>query len=397
MADFPVDELNQRTPLEAGNCSSMDQAAKEGICGLFKPIPDHLPPGSDIGNLSVFGYNPDECFTGRAPLEAVNQGIELESDQLAFRCNLVTLGEGLMQDFTAQHISSEEAAALMAFLNEEMGSEACRFVSGVGYRHLCLLTPPSSMFEALASLQCTPPHDITDKTYTPHLPQGDEADYIVKLMKRSQELLPTHPVNRLRVDEGKSPANSIWLWGQGKAPIMDTYSDRYGLTGAVISAVDLVNGIGRAAGLEVVYVPGATGYLDTDYEGKVQGALEALERLDFVYLHVEAPDETAHEGRADLKVQAIEDFDSRVVAPCMEYARKQGNIRVVIAPDHITSLASRTHARGPVPFILWGPDVVPNDVETYNETAAAQAGVLYPQGHDLVPAMFSDSPIDCSS
>ncbi len=393
MADFPVDELGNRTALEAAHCPAMDQAAQEGICGLYKPIPDHLPAGSDIGNLSVFGYNPDDCFTGRAPLEAVNQGIALADNQLAFRCNLVTLDADNMCDFTAGHISSEESAELIDYLNEEIGSEVCRFVAGVGYRHICLVTPSALDFDALAALSCTPPHDITNKTYTPYLPQGEHAEYIVEMIIRSQELLPSHPVNRKRVSEGKPPANSVWLWGQGKAPNMTTYEERYGLSGAVISAVDLVNGIGRAAGLEVVHVPGATGYLDTDYEGKVEGALEALSRLDFVYLHVEAPDETAHEGRADLKVQAIEDFDARVVAPCMEYARKQGDLRVVIAPDHITSIASRTHAGGPVPFILWGRDLTPNGVEIYTETAAAEAGVLYPQGHELVPSMFGESPI----
>jgi 2,3-bisphosphoglycerate-independent phosphoglycerate mutase len=388
MADFPVDELGNRTALEAARCPAMDQAAQEGICGLYKPIPDHLPAGSDIGNLSVFGYNPDECFTGRAPLEAVNQGIALADDQLAFRCNLVTLDTDHMRDFTAGHISSEEAAELMEYLNREMGGDDCRFVAGVGYRHLCLVTPSASEFDALADLSCTPPHDITNQVYAPHLPQGPQASYIVDMIHRAQQLLPDHPVNQKRVSDGKPPANSIWLWGQGKAPNMTTYAERYGLTGAVISAVDLVNGIGRAAGLEVVHVPGATGYLDTDYEGKVRGALEALDRLDFVYLHVEAPDETAHEGRADLKVQAIEDFDGRVVAPCLEYGRKQGDLRVVIAPDHITSIAG-----GPVPFVLWGQDIAPNGVDSYTEAAAAHAGVLYPKGHDLVPSMFNQSPL----
>lgn len=388
MADFPLEELGGRTPVEAAATPAMDDIARSGITGLFNPIPDGLPPGSDIGNLSLFGYDPRETFSGRAPIEAARQGILLAENEVAFRCNLVTLGDGVMKSFTSGHISSEEAAQLIAALNENLSDLPVKFHSGVSYRHLAIVSAPNGSVESLATVTCTPPHDISEKPYEPHLPQGDASDLVRELMQRSRAVLKGHPVNEARLANGKPAATSIWLWGQGRTPRMNSYKERFGLTGAVISAVDLVKGIGVCAGLEIIDVPGATGYLDTNYEGKVQAGLEALERLDFAYIHLEAPDETAHEGKTDLKIQAIEDFDRRVVAPCLEFARKRGDVRVLVAPDHVTAISTRTHAGGPVPFAMCGPGIEPCGATAYSEKDAAATGIHITEGHQLLPRMM---------
>lgn len=388
MADFPLAELGGRTPLEAAFTPAMDQVAQSGVCGLFCPIPDDLPPGSDIGNLSMFGYDPHESFTGRAPLEAANRGISLADDEVAFRCNLVSLKDGRMRDFTSDHISTPEAAELIQSLNEAFTDFPVTLYPGVSYRHLAVVASGRVGTDTLARIDCTPPHNIPDKPYEDHLPRGTGAEFIIELIRRSQPVLERHPINVARVASGKLPATSAWFWGQGRSPALETYQERFGLTGAVISAVDLVNGIGVCAGLEVVRVPGATGYLDTNYEGKVLAALQALERHDFVFLHIEAPDETAHQGRTDLKMQAIGDFDQRVVGPCLDYARIHGDVRVLVAPDHVTAISTQTHAGGPVPFALCGPEIDPNGCATYSEASAAANGVMFPVGHHLTPFMI---------
>ena len=393
MADFPLEALNGKTPIAAAKTPAMDEAARLGITGQFMPIPDAFPAGSDIGNLSVFGYDPHDTFTGRAPLEAVNQNIPIGANQLVFRCNLVTLHDDRMKDFTADHISSAEAAILIATLNDELGGDGLRFYPGVGYRHLLVMDVTPETKSTFAALQCTPPHDISDQVYAPHLPRGEHNESVIDLINKSHAVLQGHSVNQQRIDAGKLPATSIWLWGQGGAPSMATYAERFDISGAVISAVDLVNGIGKCAGLKVISVEGATGYVDTNYEGKVEAALTALETMDFVYLHIEAPDEAAHEGDTALKIRAIEDFDARVVAPCLAFAKQRGDCRIVIGPDHITSIASRTHAGGPVPFILYGPGIISNSLSCYSEEEAAKAGVLFPDGHTLIPTMITQDTI----
>ena len=393
MADFPLPELNNKTPLEAAKTPAMDAMAREGLLGLFCPIPDGFAPGSDIGNLSLFGYNPAETFTGRAPLEAARQGILLGPNQVAFRCNLVTLGDGAMQSFTSGHISTEEARSIIASLNDAYKGFPVRFHSGVSYRHLCVVDAESMPIETLAAIACEPPHNISDQQYAPYLPNGDGSEFIRELMDRSRAVLSAHPINAARRANNKPEATSIWLWGQGRSPKLERYQDRYHITGAVISAVDLVNGIGVCAGFEVIPVEGATGYLDTNYEGKVAAGLDALNRHDFVYIHLEAPDETSHEGRTDLKLQAIEDFDARVVAPCLAAAKQRGDVRVVVAPDHITAISTKTHASGPVPFVLYGPGIAHNDANEYNERAAAATGVLLRDGYKLVPSVIQQASI----
>lgn len=397
MADFPLAELGGKTPLEMSNTPAMDAVAKTGIVGLFCPIPEDLTPGSDIGNLSLFGYDPHTTYPGRAPLEAARQGISLRSDQVVFRCNLVTLLDGVMASFTSGHIPTEQARDLIHALNEAFASEGVQFHCGVSYRHLAVVSARDFTIDAFLNTKCTPPHDISDKPYAPHLPQGPAGEALQRLMEKSRSVLSTHPVNEERRRAGLPPATSIWLWGQGKSAEMESYQRRFGLTGTVISAVDLVKGIGVCAGLNLVDVPGATGYLDTNYAGKVEAALAALETQDFVYLHVEAPDETAHEGRIDLKIKAIEQFDRHVVTPCFEYAQRRGDCRLFIAPDHITAISTKTHAHGPVPFAAWGPGVDLGGSSVYSESAGRASGILVRQGHRLVPHLLTTAHVTVDS
>jgi 2,3-bisphosphoglycerate-independent phosphoglycerate mutase len=394
MADFPVDALDGRTPLEAAVTPAMDEAAQKGLCGLFCPIPPDLAPGSDIGNLSLFGYDPHAAYTGRAPLEAATKGITLSNSEVAFRCNLVTLADGVMASFTSGHITNAHAAELIGSLSEGFSGYPVSFHVGVSYRHLTIVSGGDVTPDDLAAATaCTPPHDISDQPYEPHLPTGPGGEFLRDLMERSRGILDGHPVNAARIAAGDLPATSIWLWGQGRAPAMATYQDRFGVTGAVISAVDLVKGIGVCAGLEVIDVPGATGYVDTDYEGKVAAALDALARVEFVYLHVEAPDEASHEGKVDLKIRAIEDFDRRVVAPCLRYASEAGDVRILIAPDHVTALSTKTHAGGPVPFAMYGHGVESNGGAAYSESAARATGLHVEAGHTVVPSMMGAAEI----
>ena len=302
MADHPLDECQGKTPLEAARTPNMDRVVSLGVTGLFCPIPEGMPPGSDVGNLSVFGYDHRVSFSGRAAIEAANQGIQLAEDEVAFRCNLVTLNNGTLEDFTAGHISTEEARELISFLDQKLsGSFPIRLHGGVSYRHTGVISASADCsIDDLAQAVCEPPHNITGQAYASWLPQGKAAPLLLSLMEASQKLLKDHPVNAARVAEGKLPATSKRPWGQGRALTLESYQDRFGLSGAVISAVDLVKGIGLCAGLEVIDVEGATGWIDTDYAGKVQAALDALEKHDFVYLHVEAPDDAGLQCRVPL-------------------------------------------------------------------------------------------------
>lgn len=392
MADWPLPDYDNRTPIEVANTPAIDEAARRGVTGLFCPIPEGLPPGSDIGNLSCFGYDPTLAFHGRAPIEAANQGIDLALDQVAFRCNLVSVADETMQDFTAGHITTEEAAQIIPDLNAALGADfPVRFHLGVSYRHLAIVTAQNEeMLQHFVRLQCEPPHNISDKTITPWLPKGDGHEMIHEMMTRSRAVLADHPVNKDRIARGELPATQTWLWGQGVAPEIEPYSSKFGISGAVISAVDLVNGMGRCAGLEVIDVPGATGWIDTNYEGKVQAGLDALGRHDFCYIHLEAPDETAHQGRADLKIQAIEDFDARIVAPCLKYQDEHPDTRIFIAPDHFTTIETKTHAGGPVPFALCGPGIAPIGATAYSEKAGAATGILEEAGFNLIERVIRD-------
>jgi len=395
MADWPLEAYGNRTPLEVAKTPAMDRAAALGTLGQFCPIPEGFLPGSDIGNLSCFGYNPKETFSGRAPMEAANQKIALAEDEVAFRCNLVNVQNETMHDFTAGHIPTGEAAELITALNQSLANEfPVKFHPGVSYRHLAVVPgSDAAALEDLTAITCEPPHNITDQGIEPYLPKGKGDTLIRAMMRRSREILAKHPLNAARIARGELPATQIWLWGQGKAPKMQTYQTLYGLTGAVISAVDLVNGIGVLAGLEVVTVPGATGWIDTNYEGKIQQGLAALERHDFVYIHLEAPDETAHQGRADLKIQAIEDFDARIVAPALAYLEQHPDTRIMIGPDHFTTIQTKTHAGGPVPFVMCGAGVPHNGFASYSERESEKAHLVVSEGYTLLRRMLADAPV----
>ncbi len=387
MSDEKLGQLGGKTPLQVARTPNLDYMAKRGTLGLARTVPPGFSPGSDVANLSVFGYDPQTCYTGRSPLEAASMGIHLEPDDVAFRVNLVNLqprgSRLIMNDYCSGHISSEEALELVTALQHELESPEFRFYPGVGYRHLMVWQGGK------VDLITTPPHDITGKDILNHLPQGEGSARLIELMNSSQLLFHNHPQYRQRLDAGKVPANSIWLWGQGKAPRMHSFKEKFGLSGAVISAVDLVRGIGVCAGMEIIKVPGATGYIDTNYEGKAAAALEALERVDYVYLHVEAPDEAGHAGNLEHKLQAIEDFDAKVVGPVLEGIRKFGDYRVLSTPDHPTPLARMTHTASPVPFILYaGEEAEKQGIAGYDEDTAAATGVMVEKGYRLMEMML---------
>lgn len=392
MADEPMEELGGKTPLEAARTPNMDALAARGTLGMAETIPEGFHPGSDVANLSVFGYDPARCYSGRSPLEAASMGVELGPDDVAFRLNLVTLtphyGRLYMGDFSAGHISTAEARELIASLEEELGGGKFRFYPGVSYRHLMVWKGGRD------ALSFTPPHDISQQAIEGHLPQGEGAEELMQLMNASQLLFHNHPVNVRRADEGKPAANSIWLWGHGRAPRMETLQELFGLSGAVISAVDLIKGIGIYAGLEVINVPGATGYIDTNYRGKADAALKALETGDFVYLHVEAPDEAAHSGSLEDKLAAIESFDREVVGTVLEGIKRFDAWRVLVLPDHPTPVALKTHTDKPVPFALLGSEgefAGGRRAASYSEAEAAGSGIVFENGHLLMAKLLKRS------
>jgi len=379
MADMPLEALGGRTPLQAADKPNMDRLARQGRSGLALTVPEGFAPGSDVANLSVMGYDPAECYTGRAPLEAAAMNVHLGPDDIAFRCNFVTIENGLMKDYSAGHISSEEGQQLMQALAPLMPGQ--RLYPGVSYRNLLVL-------QAGAKAECTPPHDISGRPVGEHLPRGQDSELLMALMETARPVLDKHPVNRRRMAAGKRPANAIWLWGQGPAPAMPSFAKKYDLSGAMISAVDLLKGIGRYAGLEVIDVPGATGNIDTNYQGKVDAALQALQSRDFVYLHIEAPDEAGHEGDVDLKVKAIELFDEKVVGLVLQALEKSGeDWRVLLMPDHATPIAIKTHSCDPVPFTIAGTGIQPDGVESFDEAAAKVGGYGLVQATELVGMM----------
>ena len=351
MGDYPLPELQGKTPLEVARTPHMDRLAAMGRMGTVSTIPEGMEPGSDVANMSLLGYDPLRYHTGRAPLEAASIGIELQAEDVAFRCNLVHVatdadGVEIMRDYSAGHISTAEAGELIAALQQTAAVEPLRLYAGVSYRHVLVWRGGRD------DLQTTPPHDITNQPVAAYRAVYSEAPLLGAFMQRAAEVLAEHPVNRRRLRDGRSPANVAWLWGQGRAPAMPTLQERFGLRGAVISAVDLLKGLGVYAGLEAISVPGATGYLDTNYAGKVDAALRTLEKDDFVYVHIEAPDEAGHEGSLSKKITAIEDFDAQVVGPVLEGAVRFPEARLLLVTDHLTPIVKRTHVSDPVPFLL---------------------------------------------
>ncbi|MBM4306941.1 MAG: cofactor-independent phosphoglycerate mutase [Deltaproteobacteria bacterium] len=391
MADYPVESLHGKTPLMVARTPHLDWLAKHGNVGLVKTVPEGFNPGSEIANLSIFGYDPQQYYTGRGPLEAASLGVELKKDDLAFRCNLVTLepqgSKVIMEDFAAGHISDAEAREIIIDLDRAIGTEKTRFYSGVSYRHLMVMKNGASAGSDMERLELIPPHDIIGQEITPFLPRNaGSGSKILALMSKSQQFLKEHPINIRRRVKGVRPANSVWLWGQGRSPQMVTLRERFGVDGYVISAVHLIKGIGLLAGLEVLQVPGITGYLDTNYKGKGEYALQGLEKRDFVYIHVEAPDEAGHMGDLRLKVEAIEAFDEKVVGTILKGIKSFEKVKVMVLPDHPTPLSVRTHTADPVPFVIYSSDEGnKNDPSaTFDEDFAQRSGVFIEKGSELI-------------
>lgn len=382
MADYPIKELGDRTPLEAARTPNLDFIAQNGRLGRVKTIPDNATPGSDVANISIFGYDTKEVYTGRGPLEAANLGIELEEDDVAFRCNLVTTSADTLIDYSSGHISSKESAILIKSIDEKLGSDKARFYPGISYRHLLLIKNGAK--DQLEKLICKPPHDISGQSISKNLPAGVNAGIIIKLMEDSRRLLEKHEINLVRLDLKENPANMIWLWGQGKKPAMQSFKDKYGLQGSVISAVDLIKGLGKIVGLDAINVPGATGYYDTDYEGKARVALKSLEKNDFVYVHIEAPDEAGHNGDLREKITAIERFDQLVLGTILKAFKRKKNFRILVLPDHATPISVKTHTAEPVLFGIYGKGIVGRGFLNYSEKEAQKSEFYFEKGYKLM-------------
>ncbi len=386
MADRPVEELNGRTPLQKAYTPNMDKLAAISILGKVRTVPEGMHPGSDVANLSILGYDPAIYFSGRAPLEAASIGVELGKNDVAFRCNLVTLKfnrdrtRAAMEDYSSGHISSNEATELISEVGRQLGTETISFYPGVSYRHLMVWA------EGSTDIECVPPHDILGKEVIDYLPVGKGEEVIRKIMMDSVDILESHPVNRNRIRDGKNPGNSVWLWGQGRRPQMPTFHEKYGISGALVSAVDLTKGLGIYAGFEILKVPGITGWIDTNYKGKADATLEALKKVDFMYLHVEAPDEAGHSGSCKDKIQAIEDFDKFIVGGVLEGMKAFSEYRIIVLPDHATPVELRTHSAEPVPFMLYDSRAPKsNAVSAYDETITERDDIMvFEEGYKLM-------------
>ncbi len=386
MADYPIPELDGKTPLEAADTPNIDKLARTATVGLVKSVDDGMKPGSDVANLSIMGYDPKKYYTGRSPLEAGSIGIDMKTTDVSLRCNLVTLTDDAnyedktILDYCADDISSEEAEILVKYLAEHLNNEEFTFYNGVSYRH-CLIWDNGTM--DIGAL--TPPHDITGKPIKEYIPTHPNAAKLYDLMVKSYDLLKDHPVNLERIKNGKRPANSIWLWGEGTRALLDDFKEKYGLKGSMISAVDLLKGIGKFANMNVVHVDGVTGYIDTNFEGKAQAAIEEFKNgQDFVYIHVEAPDECGHRNEIQNKVKAISIIDKTILGPVTEYLRSQGDFKVLVTPDHATPLSLMTHTNDPIPFFMYDSTKDDTGVEGFCEKTAAETGLFIQPGYTIM-------------
>lgn len=383
-ADLTIPQLDHRTPLQAAHTPNMDWVADHGVIGRVRTVPEGFAAGSDVCTLSLMGVDVSQYYTGRAPIEAAGRGIALQPGDLAFRCNLVTIRDDRMADFTAGHITQNEASELITAIKQQLDSDAMTFHQGVQYRHLLILHSAASL-----ECQCIPPHDIPNQPIANHQPQGRDSQTIRDLMQRAAALLANHPVNQKRQASGQNLATNIWLWGQGVTPTLQPWPQRFGLRCAGIAAVDLIRGINRLLGFDLIDVPTATGYLDTDYAAKGRAAATALDDYDVVSVHIEAPDEAGHLGDATAKVAAIEEVDAHIVGPILERLRRETDWRILIAPDHPTNVATRIHSVDPPPFAIAGSGIEPltmDDSATtrgFNEKKAA-SGLFEPIGHQLI-------------
>ena len=400
MADYPIEQFGHKTALQFAKTPHFDQLAVEGKLGLVRTIPDSLPPGSDTANLSVIGYDPVKYYTGRSPFEAASLGIDLKPEDVSFRCNLVTLSadepykDKTMIDYCSGEISTEEAAILIEAVKANLGSASIDFYTGFRYRHLMV------WHNAPDDWQLTPPHDISGQSIGNYLPQGREEAKLLQLMELSYSFLSEHPVNLKRIEKGFNPANSIWIWGDGRKPLIPLFTDKYALTGSVISAVDLIKGIGIFAGLEPIVVEGATGYIDTNYSGKVEAALESFKQgHDFVYLHIEAPDECSHRFEAENKIKAIELIDRHVVKVIREKMEQSGlDYSILLITDHATPLSLGTHTRDLVPFVIFRSDHRDhNPSRSFDEISAAETGILIKDGYRLMDIFLGKANLTAMS
>lgn len=392
VADEPQQTLGGRTPLQAADVPHMDAIARAGVVGRADHVPASMPSGSDVGTMSLFGYDPKRFHTGRAPLEAAAQGISLGPHDWAIRCNLVTVENGTMRSFTAGQIPNDLARHLIQLLQKECcGDRRWKFHAGVSYRNLLLYRGRGEAAPFGPDTWTTPPHDVTDQPVAEFLPRGPGADRLRELMDQSAALFAASKPNQARRAAGELPATQIWLWGLGKTPALEPFAERFGKSAAVITAVDLLRGLGRLLGWRIVEVAGATGYLDTDYAAKGRSAIETLKDVDFVVVHVEATDEASHEGDARAKVAALQRIDRDIVAPVHEYLQNQGDYRILICPDHPTFLRTKTHSHGFVPFAMCGKGSAADDAATYDEVAASRSALVFERGHELMPWFLETS------
>jgi len=377
-ADEPIEQLGNKTPLEAAETPNMDKISMQGRQGLVRTVPAEMEPGSDVAQMSLLGYDPQRYYSGRAPIEAVARNIKLSANDWVFRCNLVTIADGKMADHSAGHISTEEANKLIEELKNCLGNEQVFFYAGVSYRHLLV-------FKGLDfNVHTYPPHDYIGRPIEKILPQGKGAEMLIDLMARSQQLFSNHEINQVRKDLGENQVSSIWLWGQGKRARMESFQKRFGVKGAAITAVDLVRGLAKLIGFDLIEVPGATGFVDTNYRGKGSAAVEALAKYDLVFVHIEAPDEASHDGNAQMKKKAIEQIDKYIVGPVLEALQKQKSWRILVAPDHPTPVRTCAHCSEPVPFAMAGIGISSILQRTFSEAQAAESGFTINNGFELM-------------
>lgn len=387
MADYPVDYFDGKTILEVADKPTIDYMCAHGELGMCKTVQDGMKPGSDVANLSVMGYDTKKCYSGRSPLEAASIGVEMLDDDVTFRTNLVTLSDEenyadkTMVDYSSGEITTEEAAELVNAVAEKLNTDKIKFYPGISYRHLCVWNGGST------NVELTPPHDISDRVIGDYLPKGDNADKLLEMMIESEKILKEHPINKKRVERGLNPATSFWVWGEGTKPHVDNFKEKYGLDGAVISAVDLIKGIAKCAGMKSIDVPGATGNCETNWDGKAQAALDALlSGSDFVYVHMEAPDEMGHQGKPDKKKFAVETIDSKVVKFLKDELEKRNiDYKMLIMPDHPTPISLKTHVSDPVPYIIYDSTNTDNGSGlTYTEENGKSTGVYIEKGYTLM-------------
>ena len=377
-ADEPLEQFDNKTVLEAAQTPNMDKVSTLGRQGLVRTVPVDMEPGSDVAQMSLLGYDPKRYYTGRAPIEAVARNIKLSLDDWVFRCNLITIADGKMADHSAGHISSAEAGKLIKELDDQLGNEQIRFHTGVSYRHLLV-------FKDLDfDIQTYPPHDHIGTAIEKILPRGKGAELLIDLMARSQQLFTNHDINKVRKDLGENQVSSIWLWGQGKRAQMERFQKRFGLKGVTITAVDLVRGLSKLIGFDLINVPGATGFIDTNYQGKASAAIEAIEEYDIVFVHVEAPDEASHSGNAEMKKKAVEQIDKYIVGPVLEALQDYESWRILVMPDHPTPIRSCAHSPEPVPFAMAGDNISGILHTTFSEANAAKSGFRIDNGFELM-------------